>query len=105
MKTKIKVNDNVVVKTGADKGRQGKVLFVDKEKGRVIVEGINKRQKFMRPTQDNPKGGIMTREFPINLSNVMYFCDKCKKGVRVGTKIKDDSKHRICNKCGKSLDK
>ena len=105
IKTRIKINDNVVVITGSDRGRRGKVLYIDRKRGRVVVEGINKHQKFVRPSQDNPKGGMISKEFPINASNVMYFCDKCKQGVRVGVKESDKTKQRICKKCGKTLDK
>jgi len=101
--TKIKVNDNVVVISGADKGRRGKVLKIDRKSGRVIVEGVNKRNKFLRPTQENPKGGSVNIEFPVNLTNVMIFCEKCKKGVRIGIERKNDNKVRVCKKCGKSI--
>jgi len=103
-KTKIKVNDNVVVISGSDRGRRGKVLFIDMKSGRVIVEGVNKKKKFLKASQENPNGGILSREFPINLSNVMVFCDKCKKGVKTGIQIKNDNKIRNCKKCGKSID-
>jgi large subunit ribosomal protein L24 len=104
-RTKLKVNDNVVVVSGSERGKRGKILKVYREKSRVIVEGINKRNKFVRPTQENPKGGSINIEFPIALSNVMIFCEKCKKPVRLGVEIKDDVKTRVCKKCGKSLDK
>jgi large subunit ribosomal protein L24 len=103
-KTKLKKNDTVVVITGKDKGRRGKLLFVDGQKGRVVVEGVNKKKKMVRPSQDNPKGGFISREFPINISNVMVFCDKCKKPVRLGYEIKGDKKVRICVKCKKNID-
>ncbi len=105
MKTKFKINDQVVVTSGADRGKRGKVLYIDQKKGRVVVEGVNKKSKFVRPTQENPKGGVMTREYPVNISNIMIFCAKCKKGVRiktVGEQGKD--KTRNCSKCEKSLD-
>ena len=105
VRTKLKKNDNVVVIAGSDKGKRGKILLVDLKKGRIIVEGINKKTKHMRATQENPKGGIIKIERPLEVSNVMYFCDKCKKGVRLGAQIKDDkSKVRVCRECGKSLD-
>lgn len=105
MKTKIKVNDNVIVISGAERGRRGKVLHINTKDKKVVVEGINKRTKFVRPTQENPNGGSVTREFPIHLSNVMYFCDKCKKGVRIKTVVSaDNNKSRTCIKCGKSID-
>jgi len=105
VRTKLKKNDNVVVISGGDKGKKGKILLVDLKKGRIIVEGINKKTKHMRATQENPKGGVIKIERPMEISNVMYFCDKCKKGVRLGAQIKDDkSKVRVCRECGKSLD-
>jgi large subunit ribosomal protein L24 len=103
--TNLKKNDNVVVITGSDKGRRGKILFIDVKKGRVVVEGVNKKKKFVRPSQENPKGGAISLEFPIDISNVALFCEKCKKGVRIGMQIKDDSKIRVCKKCGKNMDK
>ncbi len=106
MKTKLKTNDQVVVISGADRGKRGKVLAVSAKNSKVIVEGVNKKNKFIKASQENPKGGMITREYPVNLSNVMFFCDKCKKGVRVqkGTTEGKDS-GRTCNKCGKSIDK
>ncbi len=105
VKTKLKKNDNVVVVTGSDRGRRGKILLIDRKRGRVVVEGINKKQKFVRPSQENPKGGMVTKEVAISISNVMYFCDKCKQGVRIGVKESDKANQRICKKCGKTLDK
>lgn len=105
IKSKLKVNDNVVVINGAESGKRGKILKVDRVRGRVIVEGINKRNKYFRANQENPKGGMVNIEFPIALSNVMIFCEKCKKPTRIGIEISEKSKTRICKKCGKSLDK
>jgi large subunit ribosomal protein L24 len=103
-RTKLKVDDNVIVISGADKGRKGKILFIDRNSDRVIVEGVNKRTKYLRPTQENPKGGMITKEFPINISNIMFHCDKCKKGVRLQTAVSDkNEKSRVCAKCGKTL--
>ncbi len=103
IKTRIKKDDNVIVITGAEHGHSGKVLYVDRKKGRVVVEGINKKKKFVRPSQENPKGGIISLERPIHISNVQYFCEKCKMGVRIGIQIKNDSKVRVCKKCGKAF--
>ncbi len=103
-KTKIKKNDNVVVITGADQGKRGKVLYVDRNGGRIVIEGINKKKKFVRPSQENPKGGIISLEYPVHISNVANFCEKCKKGVRIGIQVKNENKIRICKKCGKSID-
>jgi len=103
--TNLKVEDSVVVMSGVEKGRRGKILLVDRRRGRVIVEGINKRKKYLKPSQENPKGAQISIEFPIAVSNVMVFCEKCKKGVRIGIEKKDGSRSRICKKCGKSMDK
>lgn len=102
--TKLKVNDQVVVISGADRGRRGKVLLVDPQRARIVIEGVNKRNKFVRATQEGAKSGMVSMEFPINISNVMIFCEKCKKGRRVGIERKENSKTRVCKKCGKSLD-
>ena len=103
-KTKLKKNDNVVVISGSSKGKRGKVLYINK--GLVLVEGVNKKHKSVKASQENPKGGVIQKEYPIEASNVMFFCDKCKKGVRLQMvdltdKTKKD-KSRKCSKCGKS---
>ena len=102
--TRLKKNDEVTVKTGSDKGKRGKILLVDPGKGRLVVEGINKKTKHVKATQENPKGGILKIERPVDVSNVMFYCDKCKKGVRLGLEMKGDKKIRVCRSCGKSLD-
>jgi large subunit ribosomal protein L24 len=103
IKTMLKKNDNVVVVTGKDRGKRGKVLYIDRKKGRLVIEGINKKKKYVKPSQQNPKGGAISLEYPVQLSNIMAFCDKCKKGVRLGVELKDKSKVRICRKCGKNF--
>lgn len=102
--TRLKKNDEVTVVAGSDKGKKGKILLVDPKKGRVLIEGINKKTKHVKATQENPKGGILKIERPVATSNVMFFCDKCKKGVRLGVEMKGDKKIRVCRACGKSLD-
>ncbi|HNX57929.1 MAG TPA: 50S ribosomal protein L24 [Spirochaetota bacterium] len=104
VRTRLKKNDEVMVIAGSDKGKRGKVLVVDTVKGRVLVEGVNKKTKHVKATQDNPKGGILHIEKPVAVSNVLFYCDKCKKGVRLGVQSKDEKKIRVCRKCGKSLD-
>jgi large subunit ribosomal protein L24 len=105
VKTKFKKNDSVVVVGGSDRGKRGKILKVDRTKGRVIVEGINKRKKYFKPSQENPKGRLDNIEFPIHISNIMYFCDKCKKGTRIGISQTEKAKVRVCRSCSKSIDK
>lgn len=102
----VKSGDTVVVIAGKDKGKKGKVLRVFPKENRVIVEGVNmltKHKKAQGPT--NP-GGIVKMEGTINASNVMYYCEKDKNGVRVGTNVLDGGKKvRVCKKCGEVLDK
>jgi large subunit ribosomal protein L24 len=102
-KVKLQKDDEVLVITGKDKGRKGKVLAVDKRRDRVFVEGINKRKRFVRPTQENPQGGQIEIEFPIHISNVMFFDSKKKKGVRVGYQESKGKKVRVSRPEGKEL--
>lgn len=94
-KTKLKVNDEVVVISGKHKGKRGKILFIDRLGERVVVQGINLRKKFIRPSQENPQGGVIEVESPIHISNVMYYDSKLKKGVRLGFKYEDGKKIRV----------
>ena len=102
----VKSGDTVVITAGKDKGKKGKVLRTLADENRVIVEGINMITKHKKPQGAKSPGGIIKMEGPINASNVMYYCDKDKTGVRVGMKfLTDGSKVRICKKCGEVLDK
>ncbi len=103
-KLHVKKGDTVQVLTGKDKGKTGKILKVIPKKMRVIVEGINFIKKHQRPTPSNPEGGIITKEAPIHVSNVLLFCPKCGKGVRTRKKIDGDKKIRVCVKCGNEFD-
>lgn len=91
-KIRIKKNDSVKVISGNSKGAVGKVLFIDREKGRVIVEGVNIIHRHTRPTQKNQQGGIVKREAPINISNVMLMCPKTNQPTRIGMKVIKDEK-------------
>jgi large subunit ribosomal protein L24 len=101
---KIRTGDKVKVITGKDKGKVGEVLKVLKDKNKVVVEGVNKVKKHIKPGQLNEEGGIVELEKPIDVSNVMYFNDKLKKAVRIGYKFIDGKKHRVCKKTGDALD-
>ena len=106
MSIKVKKNDRVKIVAGKDKGKSGKVLFVDTKKLNLIVEGLNLVRKTRRPDQKNQKGGIIDIEAPVNISNVMVLCPKCGKASRVGKKELSDGKNvRICGKCSEILDK
>lgn len=92
MKLRIKQKDNVMVIAGNDRGKTGKVLKVYKKTMRVIVEGVNLRKRHTKPTQRNPQGGIIEKEAPINISNVMLLDPKTNEPTRVGAKIIQDEK-------------
>ncbi len=103
MKYKLRKEDLVQVIAGKDKGKQGKILKINREKGRVIVAGINMVKKAMRKKSQTDRGGIVEVEAPIHISNVMIVCKKCNKPVRIGYKIEGDAKKRVCRKCGEVL--
>ncbi len=105
--TPIRRNDTVVVKTGKDAGKRGRVLKVLPEKNRVLVEGVNFVSRHTRPNpQKNIKGGIMKREAPLHASNVQLVCPECGAASRIGHKILGDGrKVRICRKCEGVVDK
>ena len=98
---RIKVDDMVKVIAGDDNGVQARVVKVDRAKGKLIVEGVNRVYKHMRRSQRNPQGGRLSKEMPIAASNVMLVCESCRKSTRVGVRYRDDgSKERFCKKCG-----
>lgn len=101
----IKKNDQVIVISGNEKGKKGKVLAVNHERGRVIVEGINMATKHKKPRRQGETGGIIQQEAALNMSNVMHICKKCGKPTRIGyTVLKDGSKVRVCKKCNENFD-
>ena len=103
----IRKNDQVIVRTGKDRGKKGRVLSVLPEKNRVIVEGVNLIKRHTRPNpQKNIKGGIVEREAPLSASNVQLVCPECSKPTRVGRQRLDDGKRvRVCVKCKGVVDK
>ena len=101
----IKKNDEVLVIAGNEKGKKGKVLSVDHEAGRVIVEGVNMATIHKKPRRQGDTGGIIHQEAALNISNVMHICKKCGKPTRIGyTVLKDGSKVRVCKKCNENFD-
>lgn len=101
----VRKGDTVKVLKGKDSGKEGKILRAIPETNRVVVEKINMMKKAMRPTQQNPQGGISSMEAPLHASNVMLVCPQCKKPTRVGHRIDDaNKKHRVCKKCNKDID-
>ncbi|MEW6622253.1 MAG: 50S ribosomal protein L24 [Bacillota bacterium] len=99
-KVHVKKGDRVMVITGKDAGKIGKVLEVIPKSNRVVVEGVAIAKRHTRPTKKVNKGGILEQETPIHASNVMYYCPKCKVPVRTGAKLEGEKKLRVCKKCG-----
>jgi len=100
---KIKKNDTVVVLSGRDKGKQGKILQSDPSAGKVIVEGVNVAMRHQKPRTQQDQGGIIKKETPIYSSKVQLVCPKCSKPTRIGYKINDGVKSRACKKCGAEI--
>jgi large subunit ribosomal protein L24 len=102
----VRRGDTVAVLAGKERGKRGKVLAVLRDKSRVLVEHVNMIKKHQRPTQKLRQGGIIEREGPIHLSNVMVVCGKCDRPGRTGTQIlADGRKVRVCRRCGEAIDK
>jgi large subunit ribosomal protein L24 len=101
-KFKLRKEDQVQVIAGKDKGKQGKIVRIDREKGRAIVAGVNMVKKAMKKRKQTDRGGIIEIEAAIQVSNVMIVCRKCGP-TRIGYKIEGDAKKRVCRKCGEAL--
>ena len=100
---KIKKNDTVVILSGKDKGKKGKVLGTVPSEAKVVVEGINMVPCHIKPRKQGEEGGIVKREAAIYASKVQVVCPKCGKGTRVAHKFVDGKKVRVCKKCGAEL--
>lgn len=112
-KLNVKKDDTVVVITGKDKGKQGKVMAVAPKTSRIVVQNVNMVTRHTKPRQQGQVGGRIEKEGTIHASNVMLVCPKCNKATRVGHRIevvtdKDGNKKnkniRVCKKCGKDID-
>ena len=99
----IKKNDNVIVIAGKDKAKKGKVLKALPTENRVVVEGVNVRNRRTRPRKSNEKGQVLAKPLPIAISNVQLICSSCGKGVRVKMMPIKGKKTRTCAKCGKTI--
>jgi large subunit ribosomal protein L24 len=114
IKLSLRKNDQVQVIAGREKGKVGKILRVNAKTGRVTVEKTNMVKRHVKPSQQNPQGGILEKELPLHYSNVLLMCAKCNRGVRHGIKLaekagkkgeaKVQTKIRVCKKCGGSLE-
>lgn len=102
---KIRKNDNVMVLTGKDRGKKGKVRYVYPDKGRVMVEGVNMIKRHARARKQARQAGIIEREATVNISNVMLLCGKCNKPARIGGRTLERWKRvRYCKSCGEVID-
>src|SRR3989344_3349658 len=96
---KVKKGDNVLVIAGIDKGKTGKILRSLPKEGKILVEGVNFKQKRVRPKKQGEKGQMVKVPAPFDTSNVKIVCPKCGKATRVGYKVENGKKNRICKKC------
>ena len=99
----VKKNDTVVVLSGKDKGKKGKVLEAMPATGKVIVEGINIATCHVKPKKQGEEGGIIRKETPLYACKTMLVCPKCGKATRHAVKLEGDKKVRVCKKCGAEL--
>lgn len=101
----IKKEDTVVVLSGKEKGKRGRVLSVLPQKERLLIERVNMIKRHMKPSKKYQQGGIIEKEATVHLSNVMLVCPKCSAPTRIGAKILEDGKKlRMCRKCGEVMD-
>ncbi|MEA4965848.1 MAG: 50S ribosomal protein L24 [Oscillospiraceae bacterium] len=99
----IKTNDTVLVLSGKDKGKKGKILRAMPTDNKVVVEGVNVASCHTKPKKQGDQGGIIRREIPIRADKVQLVCPKCGKGTRVAHKVEGDKKSRVCKKCGAEI--
>lgn len=102
-KLHVKKGDTVVVLSGKDKGKRGKVLSVDPKTRKVVVEKINMASRHQKPRKQGDEGGIIQKEIPLYASKVMTVCPKCSKPTRVAHKIEGGKKVRVCKHCGAEI--
>ena len=103
-KVHVKTGDTVMVISGDDKGKKGKVMAVSPKEGKVIVEGVNIVSKHVKPRRMGEAGGILKAEGAMYASKVQIICPRCKKPTRIGHKLNEDgTKSRTCAKCGEIL--
>lgn len=106
MRARIRKNDTVMVIAGRERGKTGKVLLVIPEKDRALVERLNLVKRHTKARGPQSPQGIVEKEAPLHLSNLMILCDKCNAPVRMGKRILEDARHvRICRRCGDLLDR
>ncbi len=104
-KTNLRVNDQVEVIVGKDKGRVGKILRIDSQSNRAVVERINMIKRHTKPTDATQSGQIVEKEASLHISNLMLVCPECAKTVRIGKKLLEDgAKVRVCKNCEATIE-
>jgi large subunit ribosomal protein L24 len=101
---KIKKGDTVLITNGKDRGKSGKVTASLPDRNKIVISGLNTVKKHAKSSRKNPHGGIIDLHAPLSVSSVMIICPRCNKTTRVGHKITENAKQRICKKCNESLD-
>ena len=104
VKLHVKKGDTVVVLSGKDKGKQGKIITAMPRAGKVVVEGVNKVKRHSKPSLKVPNGGIITKEMPMHACKVQLVCPACNKPTRIGHKDVNGKNARVCKKCGEVIE-
>lgn len=104
IKLHVKKGDTVVVLSGKDKGKQGKIISAMPKAGKVVVEGVNKVKRHSKPSLKVPQGGIITKEMPLHACKVQLVCPACNKPTRIGHKDVNGKNSRVCKKCGEVIE-
>lgn len=100
----IKTGDTIEVIAGADKGVRSKVIKIDRLAGKALIEGVNKVFKHVKRSQKHPQGGRLSKEMPVQISNVQFYCESCSSRSRLGARFTDEgAKERFCKKCSASV--
>lgn len=102
---KLRRGDQVKVLSGKDRGRTGPVARVFKKQNRLLVEGINRVKKHVKPSKGNPEGGVVTITKPLPVAKLMLVCPRCQRPTRVGWRIIKQKKYRICRRCDEVIDR
>ncbi|TSC97362.1 MAG: large subunit ribosomal protein L24 [Candidatus Berkelbacteria bacterium Licking1014_2] len=105
-KFKLKRGDMVLILAGKDKGKTGKILKINRQKKRLVVEGVNLVKKHLKPSQKYPQGGIIDSPAPLAYSNASLLCPHCQKPTKIASQITGDEKHkrlRLCQKCHQTI--
>lgn len=100
---KLKQGDKVMVIAGKDAGKESRITRVITAKGKILVEGVNTAKRHHRPTGQTMQGGIIDKDMPIDASNVMIVCDDCGLPTRIGYRVDENGKQRVCKRCGGDL--